>query len=97
MTKDEAGIKRIGTIIKRTQDANFAVLDDIGVRSATEAFRAYIHAIINHRTANGLPTIYTSNLAIKEMAEVFDARIYDRMRDQCAVFHFDGESRRGKR
>lgn len=97
MTRDEDGIKRIGTEIKRTQDASFAVIDDVGVRSATEAFRAYVHAVVNHRTANGLPTIYTSNLPISEMATVFDARLYDRIRDQCAVFHFDGQSQRGKR
>jgi DNA replication protein DnaC len=97
MTNDEAGINAIKAVIKRAQTAPFAVIDDIGVRSASEAFRAYIHAIINYRTVNGMPTIFTSNLPIEEMAVVFDARLYDRMRDMCAVLHFDGNSRRGKR
>lgn len=97
MTKDEAGLTEIGAIIKRTQTASFAILDDIGTRSSTEAFTAYIHAVVNYRTANGLPTIYTSNLPITEMEQIFDARIYDRMRDQCAVIHFEGESKRGRR
>jgi DNA replication protein DnaC len=74
-----------------------AVLDDIGLRSASEAFRSYVHAIVNYRTANGLPTVFTSNLPIEEMAQVFDARLYDRMRDMCAVLHFNGESHRGRR
>jgi len=97
MTNDETGINAIKAVIKRAQTAPFAVIDDIGVRSASEAFRAYIHAIINYRTVNGIPTIFTSNLPIEEMAVVFDARLYDRMRDMCAVLAFSGESKRGKR
>lgn len=97
MTNDESAMAAIKATILRTQQAPFAVLDDIGVRSASEAFRSYVHAIVNYRTANGLPTIFTSNLPIEEMAVVFDARLYDRMRDMCAVLHFSGESRRGRR
>jgi DNA replication protein DnaC len=97
MTNDDAAMVKIKSTILRVQAAPFAVLDDIGVRSASEAFRSYVHAIVNYRTANGLPTIFTSNLPIEEMAVVFDARLYDRMRDMCAVLHFGGESKRGRR
>jgi DNA replication protein DnaC len=97
MTNDDAAMGSIKATIQRAQQAPFAVLDDIGVRSASEAFRSYIHAIVNYRTANGLPTVFTSNLPIEEMAVVFDARLYDRMRDMCAVLHFGGESKRGRR
>ena len=97
MTSDEDAIKRIGNDIKRLQSVDFAVLDDIGVRDATEAFRSYLHAIINYRTTNGLPTVFTSNLPIEDMAQVFDDRLYDRMRDMCAVIYFEGESKRGMR
>jgi len=97
MTDDDEAMKRIGSTIKRTQSAPFAVIDDIGVRSATEAFRAYVHAVINHRVTSGLPTVYTSNLPMSDMANVFDARLYDRIRDQCAEIHFAGESKRGRR
>src|SRR5699024_5616038 len=97
MTNDDEGMKHIGAEIKRTQDAPFAVIDDIGVRDATEAFRAYVHAIINDRVSNGKPTVFTSNLPIEEMADVFDARLYDRIRDRCGSIHFAGESKRGRR
>jgi DNA replication protein DnaC len=79
------------------KQAPFAVYDDIGVRTATEGFRGDLHSAINHRTANAMPTVYTSNLPIEEMAQVFDARLYDRMRDMCAVLAFGGESKRGRR
>lgn len=75
----------------------FVVLDDIGVRSASDGFRGDLHTIINYRCANGLPTVYTSNLPIEDMATVFDARLYDRMRDMCLELHFGGESARGRR
>jgi len=81
-------------LAKRTP---FVVLDDIGVRGATDGFRGDLHTIINYRCANGLPTVYTSNLALEEMARVFDARLYDRMRDQCGVLAFGGQSKRGRR
>jgi DNA replication protein DnaC len=97
MTNDDESMAKIKATILRTQQASFAVLDDVGLRTATEAFRSYVHAIVNYRTANGLPTVFTSNLPIEEMAVVFDARLYDRMRDMCAVLHFGGESKRGRR
>ncbi|MCU5274426.1 DNA replication protein [Bacillus cereus] len=77
--------------------APFAVLDDIGVRSATAAFRGDLHAVINHRVTNGLPTVYTSNIPIDELESVFDRRLYDRVRDLCVVLPFEGESKRGMR
>lgn len=83
--------------LESAKKAMFTVCDDIGVRQATDGFRSDLHGVINYRTANSLPTVYTSNLPITEMAQVFDERLYDRMRDQCAVIHFGGESKRGKR
>lgn len=77
--------------------AEFSVLDDIGVRDASDGFRGDLHTIINHRTANGLPTVYTSNLELSQMERIFDGRLYDRMRDQCAELYFVGESKRGRR
>lgn len=77
--------------------APFAVLDDIGVRDASESFRADLHAIINARVTEGLPTVYTSNVPIEDLARVFDARLADRVRDMCGVVPFVGESKRGRR
>lgn len=90
----------------------FVVLDDIGVRSASEPFRADLHSIINYRTANGFPTIYTSNIELDsgvpdekrvaaykpyDIKDIYDSRLFDRMRDMCVVLKFAGKSKRGKR
>lgn len=79
------------------KSAPFAVLDDIGVRSASEAFRGDLHAVINERVTNGMPTVYTSNVTIEELALIFDARLADRIRDMTAVIPFVGKSKRGIR
>ncbi|WP_433943662.1 ATP-binding protein [Paenibacillus sp. SN-8-1] len=85
------------TMEQRAKAAPFAVLDDIGVRSASEAFRADLHSVINHRVANALPTVYTSNIPMDELTQVFDQRLADRVRDMCVVVPFKGESKRGIR
>lgn len=97
MTNDEAELAKVTATMRKCMTVYFLVMDDVGVRTATEAFKSLVHAIINHRTTNGLPTIYTSNLAISEMEDVFDARLADRMRDQCLALHFAGTSKRGRR
>ena len=94
----EPAAERYYRAMERARTAPFAVYDDIGVREKTsDAFRGDLHSIINYRVTEGKPTVYTSNLPIEEMANVFDERLYDRIRDQCGVIHFDGKSRRGRR
>lgn len=93
----EPAAARYYRALTAAQSAPFAVLDDIGVRDASEAFRADLHAIINARVTEGLPTVYTSNVPIEDLARVFDARLADRVRDMCGVVSFVGESKRGRR
>lgn len=77
----------------------FVVFDDIGVRDdITNGFRGDLHDIINYRVTERFPTIYTSNIKLDDLPKVFgEERLYDRMRDQCAVLTFGGESKRGIR
>jgi len=89
--------ERYYSAMEAAKAAPFLVMDDIGVRDASEAFRGDLHAIINHRVTNRMPTVYTSNVPIEELAQVFDERLADRVRDQCAVVSFKGESKRGLR
>lgn len=97
MSSDDEGMRSIREVIQRTQTADFVVMDDVGVRSSTDAFRSYLHDIVNYRVSNELPTVYTSNFDIEGMKTVYDARLYDRMREQCVELHFEGESHRGLR
>lgn len=97
MTDDKRELEEIKETINICRSVDFLVMDDIGLRNATDAFRSYIHAIINHRVTADKPTVYTSNLRLSEMEDVFDSRMYDRMRDRCVEILFEGESNRGRR
>ncbi|WP_102273212.1 P-loop NTPase family protein [Cytobacillus massiliigabonensis] len=83
--------------MKYAKTAPFVVFDDLGIRDASQPFKADLHSVINHRVTNKMPSVYTSNLPITEMEFVFDKRLYDRVRDFCLVILFDGESNRGMR
>lgn len=77
------------------KEAPLVVFDDIAVRSATEAFRADLHSVINFRVANNKPSIYTSNKPIGELKTVFDERLYDRVNSNALKIEFKGVSQRG--
>ena len=79
------------------ESSPLVVFDDIGVRSSTEAFRGDLHSIINKRVSNQLPSIYTSNYPMEQLAEVYDKRLYDRVRDLTVPLYFEGSSQRGQR
>lgn len=97
MSSDADKLAEVAAEIERTSYVEFAVLDDVGVRSATQSFRSLLHSAINHRVSEGLPTVYTSNLPISELATVYDERLADRLREQTVEVAFKGESKRGRR
>lgn len=85
--------------IEKAKNTDLVVLDDIGVRKGNnDGWRGDLHSVIDFRVANRKPTIYTSNIPIEGLPEVFDEeRLADRVRDMTQEIHFAGESRRGKR
>lgn len=73
------------------------VMDDIGVREdVSDAFRMDLHALINYRNVEELPTIYTSNVPITELPRIFrEDRLADRIKDMTIQLTFTGDSKRG--
>ncbi|WP_342468221.1 ATP-binding protein [Bacillus sp. FSL W8-0920] len=91
----EPAAKRYYAALEAAKRASFAVLDDIGVRDVTEGFRGDLHTIINYRVTNRMPTVYTSNIRMADLPAVFgEARLADRIADQCREVVFGGESKR---
>lgn len=97
MTSNEKELEEVKARLKRASNVPFLVMDDVGLRSATESFRTLLHGVINRRATNSLPTIYTSNVPLEEFIRIYDARVYDRARDMCQEVEFKGTSKRGKR
>lgn len=97
MSNRDVELGRIRDDIERYSSAPMLVMDDVGVRSSTESFRAMVHSIINRRVTNNLPTIFTSNVLMEDLETVFDARLRDRIADQNITLAFKGSSKRGRR
>lgn len=94
----EPASQRYYRALERGKHTSFVVLDDIGMRDATDGFRGDLHDVVNYRVTNELPTIYTSNLTIAELTDVFgEQRLVDRISDQTMEIHFEGQSKRGRR
>ena len=94
----EPASRRYYNAIEYGKYTEFVVIDDIGVRDATDGFRADLHSVINHRVTNQMPTVYTSNIPIEQLTDVFgEQRLVDRIRDMCMPIHFGGTSKRGTR
>lgn len=94
----EPASKRYYEALERAKFTPFVVLDDVGVRDATDGFRGDLHDLVNYRVTNEMPTVYTSNIPIKGLPQVFgEARLADRIRDMTMEIHFKGESQRGRR
>lgn len=94
----EPAAKRYYKALERGKHTPFVVLDDIGVRDVTDGFRGDLHDVINYRVTNKMPTVYTSNIPIEELPEVYgEERLADRIGDMTQAIHFVGASKRGKR
>lgn len=93
----EQAYKKFSMMMQAAKDAALLIMDDIGARGATEGFRNDVHAVVNHRYMKKKPTIYTSNVAMDDLPEIFDEKLYDRVRDLTVEIPFEGQSKRGKR
>lgn len=72
------------------------IVDDIGAERVTEWVRERIVSIINTRSANGLCTIYTSNLSLKGLADKLgDDRISSRIKGSVTEINLSGRDKRG--
>jgi DNA replication protein DnaC len=79
---------------ERMKNCELLVLDDIAIRTGTEAFLNEFYEIIDHRTVEELPTIYTSNLPLNELTEYFGERIVSRITGGVIPIPFTGNDQR---
>lgn len=97
MTNSDEDMLEVKALLQKASKVPFLVMDDIAVRDSSVPFRSLLHGVINARTTNNLPTVYTSNIPLEDFVKVYDARLYDRVRDQCVEIHYGGKSNRGRR
>lgn len=72
------------------RSADIILLDDLGDADRTQPEsddrRRIIFQLVNHRYNEGLPTLITTNLQGKQIAEQFGARVFERIIESC-VWH----------
>jgi len=73
-----------GELIDLYSKAKLLVLDDIGVELATNWAYLMLYLIVDNRYNDMLPTIFTSNLDLKELGRHFvDERLISRIMEMC--------------
>jgi len=60
------------------RNIRFLVLDDLGTQNATSWAREKLYQIINYRYIKKMPTVVTTNLALKEIDDRISSRLQDR-------------------
>jgi len=76
------------------QNAEFLVLDDLGSERTTEWVRERIFVIVNHRYREALPTVFTSNIGPKDLAEQLGERTASRIIAMCDWIALEGDDYR---
>ena len=80
--------------IRDCQHADLLVIDDLGAEKASEWTQERFYSVIDHRYANCLPLIVTSNLPPSKLAEQTGDRAASRLAEMCTVFAMTGSDRR---
>src|ERR687893_861208 len=76
------------------QNADLLILDDLGSERVTEWVRERIFVIVNHRYRESLPTIFTSNIGPKDLAQQLGERTASRIIAMCDWIALEGEDYR---
>ena len=72
----------------------YIFLDDFGMDAENTERTAIMLSIVDYRCEHRLPTIFTSNLSLDEIAVKYDARIASRISEMCYTVEFQGNDKR---
>lgn len=73
-------------ILKEYQNCHLLILDEFGMKKASDWLLDILYLIINYRYEQMKPTIYTSNYDLEKVAEILeDARITSRIERTCQI------------
>lgn len=73
---------------------DLVILDDVGSEKITDWVAEVFYIIINKRYTNSLPTMYTSNLPISDLADRIGDRTASRIVETCEIVELVGPDRR---
>ncbi|QIN77208.1 cell division protein ZapE [Rubrobacter marinus] len=76
------------------KNADLLVLDDLGAEKPNAWVRERLFVVVNHRYREALPTIFTSNIGPKDLAEQLGDRTASRIIAMCEWVALEGEDYR---
>lgn len=77
-------------------EAEFLILDDLGLESETAWVREKVYQIVNRRWLEQLPTIVTTNRDPDDLARRYGDGVLSRLWSSSLVLHFEGRDFRMK-
>jgi DNA replication protein DnaC len=83
-------------IISKYTTERLLIIDDIGVEKHSEFVAQCWYRVVDSRTSNNLPTIYTSNLDKNDISLKMGPRIASRL-FSCTIIPIDGDDKRENR
>jgi len=74
-------------LIQKYMNCDVLVLDEFGVSNTTSFVDNSLYVLINGRSVNQKPTIFTSNFTLDKISEIYDSRLVRRIEndDNCVV------------
>ena len=82
------------TVFQHYARARLLVVDDVGASKSSEWTEEINYRLVNHRYENELPTLFTSNLPPKDLAEMVGDRVASRLIEMTRPVALMGEDRR---
>lgn len=82
------------SVFREYATAGLLVVDDLGVAKNSEWVEDVNYRLVNHRYGHQLPTVFTSNVPVKELAGALGDRVSSRLNEMCERVVLKGEDRR---
>lgn len=82
---DAAAVK-----VDRMLSCDLMILDDLGTEMITPMSKSALYTLLNTRLINGKPTIFSTNLDIAELANVYNPQIASRIQGEFLDLKFAG-------
>jgi DNA replication protein DnaC len=80
--------------MEAVKTAELLVMDDLGSEKVTSWVQERLFVIVNHRYQEERPTIFTSNIAPKDLPTQLGERTASRIMSMCEWIALDGEDYR---
>jgi DNA replication protein DnaC len=92
--EQEEATYKFNKMLKRMEETDLLILDDISLRSSTEAMTNILYEVLDERYINEKPVIFTSNFPIQKIGEILNPQIQSRIEGMTEKIAFNGKDHR---